>query len=116
MPIRDEVARVLEAAKAEQGLRNPLEARVVIYAAPEVQALLERCDGLAALFIVSEVDVRPWEEGPQPAEAGPPGMVAEVALAPGEKCARCWRRDTTVGSHTEHPALCERCAAAVAET
>jgi len=115
-PVRDEVARVLEAAKAEQGLKNPLETRVVIHAAPEVQALLADLDGLAPLLIVSEVEVRSLADHPRAAEAAPPGLLAEVGLAPGGKCARCWRRDTSVGTHAEHPALCDRCTAAVAET
>jgi isoleucyl-tRNA synthetase len=34
-------------------------------------------------------------------------------LAPGEKCARCWRVLDEVGSVTAHPTLCLRCADAV---
>jgi isoleucyl-tRNA synthetase len=33
--------------------------------------------------------------------------------APGAKCPRCWNYRETVGTSTEHPSLCGRCAAAL---
>ena len=43
-----------------------------------------------------------------------PGVAVTVALAPGEKCQRCWRILPEVG--TVHPELCRRCADVVAAT
>ena len=40
-------------------------------------------------------------------------VVADADLAPGEKCARCWRILREVGSVPHHPSLCLRCADAV---
>jgi isoleucyl-tRNA synthetase len=37
----------------------------------------------------------------------------EIALAPGAKCARCWRVLEEVGRQPAHPTLCLRCADAV---
>lgn len=37
----------------------------------------------------------------------------EVVKAEGEKCERCWTYSKTVGSDSEHPTLCARCAAVV---
>ncbi len=42
-----------------------------------------------------------------------PIAVATASPAPGQKCARCWRVLTEVGTQPGHPLLCERCADAV---
>ena len=39
--------------------------------------------------------------------------LAKVTPASGDKCARCWRVLTEVGSNATHPTLCLRCADAV---
>jgi len=39
---------------------------------------------------------------------------AAVTVAPGEKCARCWKVLPEVGSVTAHPGLCLRCVEVVA--
>ena len=36
-------------------------------------------------------------------------VAAVAAPAPGKKCARCWRVLPEVGSHKDHPDLCDRC-------
>ena len=38
---------------------------------------------------------------------------AEIAVAPGTKCDRCWRVLPEVGSNKAHPTLCLRCTDAV---
>ncbi len=43
------------------------------------------------------------------------GVAAIAGLAEGRKCARCWMVLTEVGSHEDHPDLCDRCDAAVGE-
>ena len=57
---------------------------------------------VADLFIVSQVRVDVDAE-------------QKVAVRPanGAKCARCWKVLPTVGSDSEHPDLCPRCAAVV---
>lgn len=38
------------------------------------------------------------------------GKVAvAICLADGSRCERCWNHSTLLGSHAEHPLLCERC-------
>ena len=41
------------------------------------------------------------------------GVAAVATLSDGEKCARCWRVLPEVGSHKDHPDVCDRCDAAV---
>jgi isoleucyl-tRNA synthetase len=38
---------------------------------------------------------------------------AEIAVAQGRKCDRCWRVLTEVGTSKAHPTLCLRCTDAV---
>ena len=42
-----------------------------------------------------------------------PGVTVEIAVAPGEKCERCWKVTPDLGSDAAHPTLCPRCAAVV---
>jgi isoleucyl-tRNA synthetase len=46
-------------------------------------------------------------------EAGEGELTVEVSKAGGSKCGRCWHWETSVGTHTTHPLLCDRCAQAV---
>ncbi len=59
------------------------------------------------MAIVSSVQIK--EELP----ALTTGQMPIVKLAPGTKCARCWRVLPEVGTDPAHPALCLRCADAV---
>ena len=43
------------------------------------------------------------------------GDVAGAAVAPGQKCERCWKVLPEVGSNPAHPTLCRRCCEAVEE-
>ena len=42
-------------------------------------------------------------------------MSVLISEAKGEKCERCWKHHTGVGSDIAHPTLCPRCAAVVAK-
>jgi len=92
---RGVITTTLETARRDSIIGSSLQAAVTL---PE--GLLDLLDaaGWAEFAIVSAV------------QGG--GMVA-VAKAPGEKCARCWRVLSEVGSVAAHPALCLRCADAV---
>nr|WP_321985614.1 isoleucine--tRNA ligase [uncultured Lichenicoccus sp.] len=50
---------------------------------------------------------------PQPDEGAPTHRAPRVAVAPGSKCARCWKVLEEVGTQAAHPSLCLRCAAVV---
>jgi isoleucyl-tRNA synthetase len=62
-------------------------------------------EALAAIYIVSQVEL----------EAGDsPTPTVEVLAALGAKCGRCWNYSESVGSHSDHPEVCDRCHAVVA--
>jgi isoleucyl-tRNA synthetase len=107
MEIRDLVLKSLEVARQEKFIGAPLEARVHLAAGSETYSLLDRFEQeLPSLFIVSQVAL---EERP--------GVKLSVHIerAEGEKCERCWKYTSDVGSHPQLPTICASCAEVVSE-
>ncbi len=112
--VRGEVSKVLEKARAEKTLGQSLEAKVILQAPATVRPLLEEYrDQLPSLFIVSQVELAD-ELGDGVEAEQLPGLKLQVQPAEGEKCERCWNFVTSVGSNSEHPSICARCADALA--
>jgi isoleucyl-tRNA synthetase len=107
--IRDDVLHSLEEARVAKQIGSSLEARLEISAAGESYDLLNRYrNELRYLFIVSQVNVVPSDEGAS-------GVVVNVLPAKGKKCERCWNYSTQVGENARYPNVCERCVAALEE-
>jgi isoleucyl-tRNA synthetase len=105
--MRDEVNRSLEAERQAKTIGNSLGARVTLRARGESGRLLEQYrDGLAMLFIVSQVDL-------QRADGEGPDLEITVTRAEGDKCPRCWRIVTSVSSAPGTQGLCDRCVEAL---
>lgn len=106
------VAKALEIARTEKLVGSSNEASIVIYGSDAMLETLRDFQAeLPMLFIVSTVELKPWDERPEAgahvdAEAE---LAVEVVRAPGEKCERCWRYSETVGQYQDHPVLCQRC-------
>ncbi|MDI6900276.1 MAG: isoleucine--tRNA ligase [Anaerosomatales bacterium] len=102
LEVRDEVMKALEDARNAKAIGKSQEARVVVKAAEEVRSVLaERgADELAAMFIVSAVEVAPSADG---------SLSVEVLPAAGEKCPRCWNYRALGAA-----GLCARCEDVVA--
>ena len=120
--LRNGVNAARESARAEKKIGKALEARVVLVTdGPAAESTLARTkdafeDQWADLFIVSDVavseDAALYAQG---AETGLAGVRVTVESAPGAKCQRCWKQLTSVGTVADHPTLCARCAAVVAQ-
>ena len=96
------VQKALEQARKEKLIGSGLEAAVTVRAQGEELALLRAAEAeLPTLFIVSKVALA---EGP---------LAAEMAKAPGVKCARCWTFREDVGQDPRHAEVCGKCAAAL---
>ncbi len=107
MEVRGDVLKNLETARNEKLIGAPLEARVRLSANGDLYPLLEQYAGdLPGLFIVSQVELR---------RAGGDALDIEVERASGEKCERCWKYTTDVGSVEKFPTICKPCADAVDE-
>jgi len=106
---RNEVQGFLEMLRREKRIGSSLEASVHLHALPDVYDFLKPYEAdLPTLFIVSQVTL---EKDPKAAS----DIFIERTEAGGEKCARCWRYQTSVGKNTAHPELCDRCCEAIAE-
>jgi isoleucyl-tRNA synthetase len=105
--------RAVEELRQRGVVRQPLEAELVVYCAPEQwQTLLSALgeDDLAAANGVSRVSYGgSLAEAPEEAVTGDGAVRLAGRAAEAAKCARCWRRQETVGSSEAHPELCARC-------
>ncbi|HZV80831.1 MAG TPA: class I tRNA ligase family protein, partial [Geobacteraceae bacterium] len=114
MKVRAEVQKALEQARVAKTIGHSLDARVVITADGELLAFLrEYASELAAIFIVSQVNLVGEISGDAYAAESVAGLRIAVDAAPGGKCERCWCYSEELGTNGEHPAICPKCTAAV---
>jgi len=112
--LRGIVMKALEEQRAKGVIGSPLEAQVILVM--NDQALRRDCEAhratLAEVYVVSAVEVQ--ADGATASASEMPGLVGvRVERAAGQKCQRCWKHLTSVGSQPAHPSLCERCAEVV---
>src|ERR1043166_2639119 len=111
--LRRVITGALELKRKDKVIGASLEARPVLFVAPEDAALFEGID-LGEIAITSNAMV---STHPAPGDAFRLPEVADAAVvfhhAEGDKCARCWMILPEVGSHADYPDLCNRCADAV---
>jgi isoleucyl-tRNA synthetase len=115
--VREEVLKAIEPLRAAKTISSALESRVWLGATGDLLATLRKNAAfLPGLFIVSQVEIVEGKiEGGSPA-AVIEGLQIKVDRALGRKCERCWNFSIHVGENTDyHPAICERCVAAIAE-
>jgi isoleucyl-tRNA synthetase len=88
-----------------------LEAKVRLSGrSPHAETLRCHQDALREILNVSQLAL-----GIEAAnEASVPAIQVVVERAAGQKCERCWRFETEVGAHPDHPTLCPRCLEAIA--
>ena len=101
----------LEAARTKKLIGHPLDAAVTISVTGDAYDKLQPFAAeLRSILIVSRASLVTGE-APENAFRSDDvdGLLIGVAPAPGDKCERCWVHDTTVGSHSEQPTICQRC-------
>ncbi|VAX16046.1 Isoleucyl-tRNA synthetase [hydrothermal vent metagenome] len=110
--IRDEVNRALELARQKKIVGHSLDAEVELTLFQADRKILEKhIDGLQYLFIVSKMTIADEQTAEDVFKSETvPGLTALVTRSTGEKCERCWNYSHTVGTNTDHPQVCERCA------
>ncbi|MSP04757.1 MAG: isoleucine--tRNA ligase [Acetobacteraceae bacterium] len=111
--VRRVMTGALERARADGLIRASLQARLVVYLDHNAQQLLP-AERWAELAIVSGVEFAlgdPPSAAFSLAEVG--GVAVMVVVAPGNKCARCWKILPEVGGDADHHTLCLRCVDAV---
>ena len=100
--IRRRITVPIEEARKSNEIGSSLQAAVELPLMADEQTLLDEA-AWSEIAIVSSARIVP----------GTADTLAKVTPAPGEKCARCWRVLTEVGSQAAHPTLCLRCTDAV---
>jgi isoleucyl-tRNA synthetase len=113
--VRNEVLRVLEAARRDKVIGHPLDAKVRMALPANLAAEFgEEEELFRTVFIVSQVSIEPESALDSAVEATElPGLKIQVENATGEKCQRCWVRSEKVGLFAEQPEICDRCYAVV---
>ncbi len=111
--VRVDVQKALELARNEKKIGKSLEAKVVLGAEGELYDFLKSVEAeLPEIFITSAVEV---VNEPQGFKGDVEGLTVAVEVAQGEKCERCWKFSTTVGSNASHATLCAECAKVIEE-
>jgi isoleucyl-tRNA synthetase len=109
--VRGEVTKALEVARASKLIGHPLDAAVTISLSEELHAeLAPYSEELHSIFIVSQAALvmdKIFENAYKSEVID--GLHVLVERAAGEKCERCWVRDTSVGTIDDHPTICNRC-------
>jgi isoleucyl-tRNA synthetase len=115
--LRAEVTKALEEARSAKQIGHPLDAAVTISANEDLYNLLQPYAGdLRFIFIVSSVSLFKDKELDGSFESeNVKGLSIKIEAAAGEKCERCWIHETSVGSDSEHPTICQRCCIALAD-
>ena len=100
--IRRRITVPIEEARKANVIGSSLQAAVALPLSAAHETLLDAAEWseiaiVSCVTLVPDMDERP----------------SKVTLAPGVKCARCWKVLEEVGSKAAHPSLCLRCADAV---
>lgn len=114
MTVRSEITKALEAARREKVIGHPLEAEVALVVSGEwsdfIASSAEQVKDVCIISVLTicnaetdhpELTFQTGEDIPE--------LTVAVHAAKGDKCERCWTRDTFVGTDADHPQLCERC-------
>jgi isoleucyl-tRNA synthetase len=100
--VREQVLKALDMAREDKVIGASLEAAVTLTASGEMFDRLEKFSSeLPTLFIVSQTAL---ERGNGEA------IEVKVERARGDKCERCWKYTTDVGSDPEFSTVCAACA------
>jgi isoleucyl-tRNA synthetase len=100
--LRSNVLHKLEALRDSGAIGSSLDAAVDVSVAPSAYAALSSLgEELRFLLITSQARLHNGAASQE--------EIIEVTPAKDAKCVRCWHHRADVGSHPEHPELCDRC-------
>ena len=123
LAIRDPVNRELERKREAKVIGSPLEAKVRLrIESSDLEDYLRRLEkDLAFTLVVSQVEIvsgsspEDWNfiSITLPSDGKARSLGIRIERAEGKKCVRCWNYSTFVGTHAEHPGLCQKCVEAL---
>ena len=111
MQVRSAVSKQLETLRKAGEIKGSLTAEVTLYAdEPWLSDLQKLGDELRFVLITSEAQVLPADQRPVSlTESEVAGVWIDAKPTDKPKCERCWHHRADVGTHAEHPDLCQRC-------
>ncbi len=117
LKVRAETTKALEEARAKKQIGHPLDATVILSVKDDLYGGLEPyAEDLRFIFIVSNVSLlKDQKLDDSFVSENVEGLAIKIETAPGKKCERCWVYETSVGSDSEQPSICERCLKALSE-
>jgi isoleucyl-tRNA synthetase len=117
LKVRAETTKALEEARAKKQIGHPLDATVILSVKDDLFGVLEPyAENLRFIFIVSNVSLLNDQKLDDSfVSENIEGLAIKIEAAPGKKCERCWVYETSVGSDSEQPSICERCLKALSE-
>jgi isoleucyl-tRNA synthetase len=114
--LRGEVNRVLEKARQDKVIGHSLNAYVYLNSKnDEYMEFLKTNEALLEdILIVSKVSLGDSLDGSVKSDLIE-DLEIKVLHAEGEKCERCWKYSTELGTNEEHPSICPRCTGVISE-
>ena len=112
LDIRSEITKAIEPARKSKVVGHPLDARVLLFPPDNLRGLVERhLEDLRVASIVSQVDLGTDRKAPDQAFQSElfEGLAIHIEAYAGEKCPRCWKRRTDIGSSQRFPEVCATC-------
>lgn len=118
LSVKSEVYQALELARKEKKIGKSIESKVIINfkdRTHETLAVLEEFSSeLPLIFIVSQVQFfKEISEDRAFATHTNKDYSVIISGADGDKCPRCWKFCTTIGSHEKYSDICSDCSEAV---
>ncbi len=111
MAVKTAVNKELESKRAAKVIGSGLSAEIDLYCDEALQARLQRLgEELRFVLIVSRATLHAASAAPAEAvKTEVAGLSLQVSASAEPKCERCWHHRSDVGSHAQHPTLCNRC-------
>ncbi|MGL5901928.1 MAG: isoleucine--tRNA ligase, partial [Cetobacterium sp.] len=117
--LRKDVNKTLELARQGENkiIGNSLDAKVKLHTADEnlEKFLKDNREILKEIFIVSELIITNEKDDSFVKSEEQEALFVKVEHADGEKCERCWKYSTELGTNEEHPTICPRCTSALVD-
>ncbi|WP_418964390.1 isoleucine--tRNA ligase [Cetobacterium sp.] len=117
--LRKDVNKTLELARQGENkiIGNSLDAKVILAAdnAELAKFLKDNKEVLEEVFIVSQLVIVDEKDDSFVKGEEQEALFVKVEHADGEKCERCWKYSTELGTNPEHPTVCPRCTSALVD-
>jgi len=113
LEVRQEVTKAIEPHRRDGHVGHSLDTHIVLYADEHLHDRLAGIEErLRELFIVSGAELSTLDKAPEDIFVSQelPGLRIQVNRAGGEKCQRCWSYSRHLGTDSDNPEVCPRCA------